>query len=198
MRSGVLRDVAATARKPMADEDERARRPGAGRALSARRSRRVRRAGAPLSAVDLLARACATSATTPTPRTWRSARSCKRSSSSTSCATRLVSKAGSIAWRRTCRSTSCAIASRTRRSATTRRRRRRASRSSKRSRSAACARRWRELPPQQRLVVELRIYEELPFAQVAEIAECSEDSAKVSFHHALKKLRVIMNEENEQ
>ena len=53
------------------------------------------------------------------------------------------------------------------------------------------------LPPQQRLVVELRIYEELPFAEVAQIAECSEDSAKVSFHHALKKLRVIMNEENE-
>ncbi|HEX9103195.1 MAG TPA: sigma-70 family RNA polymerase sigma factor [Polyangia bacterium] len=53
------------------------------------------------------------------------------------------------------------------------------------------------LPPQQRLVVELRIYEELPFAAVAEIAECSEDSAKVSFHHALKKLRVMMNEENE-
>ncbi len=54
-----------------------------------------------------------------------------------------------------------------------------------------------QLPPQQRLVVELRIYEELPFADVAEIAECSEDAAKVSFHHALKKLRVLMSEEKE-
>ena len=55
-----------------------------------------------------------------------------------------------------------------------------------------------QLPPQQRLVVELRIYEELPFADVAEIAECSEDSAKVNFHHAMKRLRAIMNEENDQ
>lgn len=54
------------------------------------------------------------------------------------------------------------------------------------------------LPPQQRLVVELRIYEELPFAAVGEIAECSEESAKVNFHHALKKLRVLMNEENDE
>ncbi|MCA1664130.1 MAG: sigma-70 family RNA polymerase sigma factor [Myxococcales bacterium] len=54
-----------------------------------------------------------------------------------------------------------------------------------------------KLPPMQRLVVELRIYEELPFAEVAEIAECSEGSAKVNFHHALKKLRVLMNEEGE-
>ena len=54
------------------------------------------------------------------------------------------------------------------------------------------------LPPQQRLVVELRIYEELPFAAVGEVADCSEESAKVSFHHALKKLRVLMNEENDQ
>jgi RNA polymerase sigma-70 factor, ECF subfamily len=53
------------------------------------------------------------------------------------------------------------------------------------------------LPPQQRLVVELRIYEELPFAEVAQVAECSEDSAKVNFHHALKRLRLLMNEENE-
>ena len=53
------------------------------------------------------------------------------------------------------------------------------------------------LPPQQRLVVELRIYEELPFCDVAEVAECSEDSAKVSFHHAMKKLRAMMSEEDE-
>jgi len=54
------------------------------------------------------------------------------------------------------------------------------------------------LPPQQRLVVELRIYEELPFAAVGEVADCSEESAKVSFQHALTKLRVLMNEENDQ
>jgi RNA polymerase sigma-70 factor, ECF subfamily len=56
----------------------------------------------------------------------------------------------------------------------------------------------KRLPPQQRLVVELRVYQELPFAAVGEIAECSEESAKVNFHHALKKLRVLMNEEKDE
>jgi RNA polymerase sigma-70 factor, ECF subfamily len=55
-----------------------------------------------------------------------------------------------------------------------------------------------QLPPQQRLVVELRVFQELPFRQVAEIAECSEDSAKVNFHHALKRLRVLMNDDDEE
>jgi RNA polymerase sigma-70 factor (ECF subfamily) len=45
------------------------------------------------------------------------------------------------------------------------------------------------LPPQQRLVVELRVFQDLAFKEVADIAECSENSAKVSFHHAVKKLR---------
>jgi RNA polymerase sigma-70 factor (ECF subfamily) len=52
-----------------------------------------------------------------------------------------------------------------------------------------------KLPPQQRLVVELRIYEELPFADVAAAAVCCEDAAKVNFHHAMKRLRAIMNDE---
>ena len=45
------------------------------------------------------------------------------------------------------------------------------------------------LPPKQRLVVELRVFEELPFREVAEIADCSENAAKVNFHLAVKKLR---------
>jgi RNA polymerase sigma-70 factor (ECF subfamily) len=49
-----------------------------------------------------------------------------------------------------------------------------------------------QLPPKQRVVVELRIYEELSFKDVGRIAECSEDSAKANYHHALKRLRVIM------
>jgi RNA polymerase sigma-70 factor (ECF subfamily) len=48
------------------------------------------------------------------------------------------------------------------------------------------------LPPKQRLVVELRVFEELPFKDVAEIAECSENAAKVNFHHAVKRLRQCM------
>ncbi len=49
-----------------------------------------------------------------------------------------------------------------------------------------------ELPPKQRMVLELRIYDELPFREVAELADCSENSAKVSFHHAVKKLRAML------
>jgi len=49
-----------------------------------------------------------------------------------------------------------------------------------------------ELPPKQRMVLELRVYDELPFREVAELAGCSENSAKVNFHHAVKRLRSIL------
>jgi RNA polymerase sigma-70 factor (ECF subfamily) len=45
------------------------------------------------------------------------------------------------------------------------------------------------LPPKQRMVLELRVFDELPFREVAVLAECSENAAKVNFHHAVKKLR---------
>jgi RNA polymerase sigma-70 factor (ECF subfamily) len=50
-----------------------------------------------------------------------------------------------------------------------------------------------ELPPKQRLVLELRIYDELPFAEVALVADCTENAAKVSFHLAVKKLRSLLS-----
>src|SRR5262249_10899216 len=49
-----------------------------------------------------------------------------------------------------------------------------------------------ELPPKQRLVLELRVVQELSFREVAEIAGCSEDPAKVNFHHAVKRLRACI------
>ena len=51
-----------------------------------------------------------------------------------------------------------------------------------------------ELPPKQRMVLELRIYDELPFREVAELAGCSENSAKVNFHHAVKRLRALIGD----
>jgi RNA polymerase sigma-70 factor (ECF subfamily) len=48
------------------------------------------------------------------------------------------------------------------------------------------------LPPKQRLVVELRVFEDLSFKEVGEVAECSENAAKVNFHHAVKRLREEM------
>jgi len=49
------------------------------------------------------------------------------------------------------------------------------------------------LPPKQRTVIELRIYDELPFKEVATLANCSENAAKVNFHHGMKRLRQLMN-----
>ena len=48
-----------------------------------------------------------------------------------------------------------------------------------------------QLPPKQRIVVELRIVHEMPFAAIAKVAGCSEDSAKANFRHAVAKLREL-------
>ena len=48
-----------------------------------------------------------------------------------------------------------------------------------------------QLPPKQRMAVELRIVHELPFAAIAKIAGCSEDSAKANFRHGVAKLREL-------
>jgi RNA polymerase sigma-70 factor (ECF subfamily) len=52
-----------------------------------------------------------------------------------------------------------------------------------------------ELPPKQRLVLELRVFDDLSFKEVAELAECSENTAKVNFHYAVKRLREILGGE---
>lgn len=47
----------------------------------------------------------------------------------------------------------------------------------------------------QRQVVSLRIDGELPFAEIAQSLGITENNAKVTFHHAMKKLRVLFAEE---
>jgi RNA polymerase sigma-70 factor, ECF subfamily len=49
-----------------------------------------------------------------------------------------------------------------------------------------------KLPPKQRLVLELRVFDDLPFKDVADLADCSENTAKVNFHYAVKRLREIL------
>lgn len=49
-----------------------------------------------------------------------------------------------------------------------------------------------QLPPKQRLVLELRLFHELSFKEVAAIVDSSEDSAKVNFHHAVKRMRALL------
>jgi RNA polymerase sigma-70 factor (ECF subfamily) len=54
-----------------------------------------------------------------------------------------------------------------------------------------------QLPPKQKLVLELRVFDDLPFKEVAELADCSENTAKVNFHYAVKKLRDILGGRDE-
>ena len=49
-----------------------------------------------------------------------------------------------------------------------------------------------DLPPKQRLALELRIFHDLTFEEVASIAGFSVESAKANFHHALKRLRGLL------
>jgi RNA polymerase sigma-70 factor (ECF subfamily) len=51
------------------------------------------------------------------------------------------------------------------------------------------------LPRRQREVLTLRIDAELPFAEIAATLEISENAAKVTFHHAARKLRTLVAEE---
>jgi RNA polymerase sigma-70 factor (ECF subfamily) len=54
-----------------------------------------------------------------------------------------------------------------------------------------------QLPPKQKLVLELRVFDDLAFKEVAELAECSENTAKVNFHYAVKRLREILGPSRE-
>lgn len=49
-----------------------------------------------------------------------------------------------------------------------------------------------DLPAKQRLVVELRVYHDLSFEEIATLVDSSEDAAKVNYHHAVKRLRTLL------
>jgi RNA polymerase sigma-70 factor (ECF subfamily) len=53
-----------------------------------------------------------------------------------------------------------------------------------------------QLPPKQKMVLELRVFDDLSFKEVAELADCTENTAKVNFHYAVKKLRDILGGEH--
>ena len=55
-----------------------------------------------------------------------------------------------------------------------------------------------QLPPKQKLVLELRVFDDLSFKEVAELAACSENTAKVNFHYAVKRLRDILGADHER
>jgi RNA polymerase sigma-70 factor (ECF subfamily) len=45
------------------------------------------------------------------------------------------------------------------------------------------------LPPTQKSVLVLRIYQEMPFKEIARILQCTTNAAKVNYQHALLKLK---------
>ena len=45
------------------------------------------------------------------------------------------------------------------------------------------------LPTKQRMTLELRVYEDLPFREIGAALGISEGAAKVNFHYAVRKLR---------
>jgi RNA polymerase sigma-70 factor, ECF subfamily len=58
--------------------------------------------------------------------------------------------------------------------------------------SAALRRAVDRLPTKQRMTLELRIYEDLSFREIAEALSISEGAAKVNFHYAVRKLRALL------
>ncbi|MBL4821349.1 MAG: RNA polymerase sigma factor [Gammaproteobacteria bacterium] len=51
-----------------------------------------------------------------------------------------------------------------------------------------------KLPMEQRLIVELKIYQSQTFEEISKMQEISENTAKTRFYAALKKLKVVMEE----
>jgi len=50
------------------------------------------------------------------------------------------------------------------------------------------------LPEKQRIVFNMRYFDEIPYEQMAEILKTSEGALKASFHHAVKKIEKYMEE----
>ncbi|HVZ86162.1 MAG TPA: sigma-70 family RNA polymerase sigma factor [Polyangia bacterium] len=53
------------------------------------------------------------------------------------------------------------------------------------------------LPTKQRMTLELRIYEDLPFREIAAALGTSEGAAKVNFHYAVRKLRTLLGPDSD-
>lgn len=48
------------------------------------------------------------------------------------------------------------------------------------------------LPPKQRLVFNMRYYDEMPYSEIAAVLQTSEGALKASYHHAVKKIEQFM------
>jgi RNA polymerase sigma-70 factor (ECF subfamily) len=52
-----------------------------------------------------------------------------------------------------------------------------------------------KLPPKQKAVLTLRIHNEMSFAEIASVTGTSENSAKVNFHYAVRRLQELVTAE---
>ena len=52
--------------------------------------------------------------------------------------------------------------------------------------------RLEELPPKQRMVIELRVFHDLSFEEIGDVVGCGEEAAKANYHHAVKRLRTLL------
>ena len=59
--------------------------------------------------------------------------------------------------------------------------------------AAALRRAVAALPTKQRMTLELRVFEDLSFKDVAEALETTEGAAKVNFHYAVRRLRALLD-----
>ena len=48
------------------------------------------------------------------------------------------------------------------------------------------------LPPKQRLVFNMRYYDEMPYSEISAVLQTSEGALKASYHHAVKKIEQFM------
>ncbi len=55
-----------------------------------------------------------------------------------------------------------------------------------------------ELPPRQRVAVVLRFYEDLPYAEIAQVMKCAEPTARSYVHRGLATLRLAIEEEDDR
>jgi RNA polymerase sigma-70 factor (ECF subfamily) len=52
-----------------------------------------------------------------------------------------------------------------------------------------------KLPPKQRQILELRVFGELSFREIAAVMDCTENAAKVNYHYAVKNLMKAQSRE---
>lgn len=65
-----------------------------------------------------------------------------------------------------------------------------------RAESARASKLLERLPPKQKMAVTLRVNQDLSYAEIGEILDCSEGAARVNYHLGIKRLRELVHEDD--